>query len=66
MTDINSLPEFLGFTVYDAETGDPDIRVVIDGQGNFFEDYICLECGKVYVPRGKYIIQLGAGENYRW
>ena len=73
MIDVNKLPEFPGFTVYDAETGEPiqpdtkvdDVETVM---------HILAEDGTLYIancaceglPKGKYIIQMDDGTFYRW
>lgn len=72
MIDVNKLPEFSGFTVYDAETGEPiqpDAKV--DGVETVM--HVLAEDGTLYIancaceglPKGKYIIQIN-GDYYRW
>ncbi len=77
MIDLKKLPEFPGFTVYDAETGDPiDAEKELPNEaitgclflgedGELLVDGIC-GSEMMALPKGKYIIQLGTGEMYRW
>lgn len=68
MIDLDKLPEFTGFTVYDRETGEPvlphydEAQYVLSQNGNLYEA-ICATEG---ILKGKYIIQLGNGEYYKW
>lgn len=81
MIDVNKLPEFPGFTVYDAETGQRITAKDIDDHFNKNDWLVVDEEGLLIIPyhpeeygtscfeipkKGKYIIQLGTGECYRW
>lgn len=70
MIDYDKLPEFGGFTVYDRKTGEPalpqydndKVQYVLSQNGNLYEAICAIEG----IPKGKYIIQLGNGEWYKW
>ena len=68
MIDFDKLPEFTGFTVYERETGEPvlpqydEAQYVLSQNGNLYEAICAIEG----IPKGKYIIQLGNGEYYKW
>lgn len=79
MINFDKLPEFRGFTVYDAKTGDPltDIPNIpefkteavygdlfLTEEGDLVVDGVC--GGEMFsLPKGKYIIQIGT-EMYKW
>lgn len=49
MIDINTLPEFPGFTVYDAETGEPVKQINIGITHNDIDDaFMLAQDGKVF------------------
>lgn len=79
MIDVNNLPEFPGFTVYDAETGE---QVGVHN-GYKYMNFAITEKAEIMLherarngnlkncialPKNdiKYIIQLGNGECYKW
>lgn len=67
MIDVNKLPEFPGFTVYDATSGiNMDEMIYATDNDELYEDFIAMECGKDIPKEGKYIIQMGTGDYYRW
>lgn len=67
MIDLDKLPEFEGFTVYNRETGEPVLpqyngaQYVLSQNGNLYEA-ICATEG---ISKDKYIIQLRNGEYYK-
>lgn len=70
MIDASKLPEFPGFSVYDAETGEPIYDAIyatdVNGEDQLYRNYIAMECGNEVPRAGSYIIQMGTGEYYRW
>lgn len=81
MIDVNKLPEFPGFTVYDAKTGEPLTAKDIDPNLSKNDWLVADEEGLLIIPyypekynsscfevprRGEYIVQMGTGEMYRW
>ena len=70
MIDVNKLPEFPGFTVYDIKTGQPNYNAIYakdaNGEDRLYRTYIAMEYGNDIPKEGKYIIQMGTGEYYKW